>query len=66
MDYIAFQEDNIWVVQGTKYNLAARAHSVQDIPIAFMNAIHERVLVAEYLGLDPFEGLVKDNHAFIH
>jgi hypothetical protein len=54
---VAFQQGDVWVVQGIQYNLVAVARNVQDVPKAFMNAILERVHVAEHLGLDPFQGV---------
>jgi hypothetical protein len=54
---VAFQQGDVWVVQGIQYNLVAVARNVQDVPKAFMNAVIERVHVAEYLGLDPFQGV---------
>ena len=57
MNAVAFQEGNVWVVQGIEYNLAVVARSVQDIPKAFANALVERFLVADHLKVDPFQGL---------
>jgi hypothetical protein len=54
---VAFQQGDTWVVQGIQYNLVAVAKNVQDVPTAFLNAIAERIHVAEHLGLDPFEGI---------
>ena len=57
MTAVAFQEGDVWVVQGIQYNLVAMARNVQDIPVAFMNALCERVFVAGHLGLEPFDDL---------
>ena len=57
MNAVAFQEENVWIVQGIEYNLVAMARSVQDIPKAFANILVERFHVAEHLGLDPFLGV---------
>jgi hypothetical protein len=58
MNAVAFQQGDVWVVQGIQYNLVAVARNVQDVPKAFMNAVIERVHVAEHLGLDdPFLGV---------
>ena len=57
MNAVAFQDGEVWVVQGIQYNLVAMARSVQDIPKAFLNAMVERIAVADHLGLDPFLGV---------
>lgn len=57
MNAVAFQDGEAWVVQGIEYNLVAMARTVQDIPKAFTNALVERMVVAEHLGVDPFEGV---------
>lgn len=54
---VAFQEGDVWIVQGIEYNLVARAHSVHDIAKAFVNLVVERFHVAGHLGLDPFKGV---------
>ena len=57
MNAVAFNEGNVWIVQGIEYNLAAVARSVQDIPKAFANLLIERLHVAEHLGVQPFQGI---------
>lgn len=64
MNAVAFQEGDVWVVQGIQYNLVAMARSVQDIPTAFVNVIIERLLVAEHLGVDPFQGIAPAHDRF--
>ena len=64
MNAVAFQDGDVWVVQGIQYNLVAMARNVQDIPKAFMNVLIDRLHVAEHLGVDPFQGIAPAHERF--
>lgn len=54
---VAFQEGEIWVVQGIEYDISAHASLVQNIPQVFVNAVLENLLITQQLGRQPLEGI---------
>lgn len=54
---IAYQEGDLWIVQGLEYNIVTRARSMGDVPSAFVRALVERVHIGRHLGIPPFDGL---------
>ena len=54
---IAFQEGDVWVVQGIEYDIAAHASDPAKVPAAFTRAILENAAIAKHLGRKPLEGI---------
>ena len=54
---VAFQEGDVWVVQGIEYDIVAHASEIDRLPAAFMRAIVENAYITEHLGRRPLEGI---------
>jgi hypothetical protein len=54
---VAFQEGDIWIVQGVEYDILARAKEPADLPEAFMRAVAKNFCVASHVTGDPLKGI---------
>ena len=54
---IAFQEGDVWVVQGIEYDIVAHALDITAVTDAFMRAVAENACISEHLGRKPLEGI---------
>jgi hypothetical protein len=54
---IAFQEGDVWIVQGIEYDICTRAQNPASVPAAFMRAVAENACITQHLGRKPFEGI---------
>jgi len=54
---IAFQEGELWVVQGIEFDICARASTPAEVPAAFMRAVVENALVNRHLGRTGLNGI---------
>jgi len=49
---VAFQEGDIWVVQGVDFDVVAQAKELMDAPIAFLRTVVSTFAVNQKLGRD--------------
>ncbi|MES1197370.1 MAG: hypothetical protein ABUL55_01985 [Pseudomonadota bacterium] len=54
---IAFQQGDVWIIQGVELDIVARATNVADAPQAFLRAILQNAIISEELGKRPLEGI---------
>ncbi len=54
---IAFQEGDVWVVQGIEYDIVTHASNPAEIPYALMKALVENACITEQLGREPLAGI---------
>jgi hypothetical protein len=54
---VAFQEGDIWIVQGIEYDILARAKDPADLPDAFVRAVIKNLCVSDHLTGEPFKGI---------
>ena len=54
---IAFQEGDVWVVQGIEYDIVTHASNPAEIPDALMKALVENVCITQQLGREPLAGI---------
>lgn len=54
---IAFQEGELWVVQGIEFDICAHAKDLDGVPNAFVRAVLANVAISEHLGREPLEGI---------
>ena len=57
LNLLLFKEDGWWVAQCLNYDIAAQARTMPDAQYEIQRMIVGRVMMADKLGIDPFEGL---------
>jgi hypothetical protein len=54
---VAFQEGDIWIVQGIEFDICTRASSPADVPAAFARAVVENAVINRHLGRSGLSGI---------
>lgn len=54
---VAFQEGDVWVVQGIEYDITAHAADLAKLPVAFLRALEHNAYITKRLGREPFGGI---------
>jgi len=57
LNLFIFKEDDWWIAQCLDYDIAAQARSLSDVQYEFQRILIGRIVMAEKLNIDPFEGL---------
>jgi hypothetical protein len=54
---IAFQDGDVWIIQGIEYDIIARATTPADLPDAFMKAVAHNCFITQHEHGEPFKGI---------
>lgn len=54
---VAIEHAGTWFVQGIEHDICTHAHSAGEVPLAFMKAVIENILINEELGRKGLEGI---------
>lgn len=57
LDLLIFKEADWWVAQCLNYDIAAQARTIPDVQYEIQRMLVGRIVMAEKLGIDPFEGV---------
>ena len=54
---VIFKDGNWWIAQCLNYDIAALAGTLEDVLYEIQRMLVGRIIMAEKLGIDPFEGI---------
>jgi len=57
LNLLIFKENDWWVAQCLDYDIAAQARTLKDVQYEIQRVLVGRIVMAEKLEIDPFEGL---------
>ncbi len=54
---VAYQEGEVWIIQGIEYDIVAFASDISKLTSAFAKAVVENACITEHLGRFPLAGI---------